>query len=378
MYANADACRSTGYPLQLKPGIKLPEFQDAMQQLRSNADASVMFESECVRKDGSSYPVHARIQISHAFDRPLVLGVATNISARVQAQRELAAAHERLRDITDNLPALIAYVNCDLRYEFFNRAYHEWFGRGKTLQPGMHMADVLGEVYERALPNIQRCFAGETVRFEVSGVRMPGLPEHAIVNYLPHRNGDEIIGCYVLVFDVSTQKRAEEALYREKDLLSVAPQSIGDAVITTDVEGKVTYMNPLAEALTGRFNAEATGKPLPDVLFLADGATKVRAPDPIMVALATNARSGLALNTVLVRADGIEIPIEDSAAPIPDRSGNVVGGVLVFRDISATQAMPVKMTHLAQHDLLTHLPNRLLLKDLVSQALAHAARRDQR
>jgi diguanylate cyclase (GGDEF)-like protein/PAS domain S-box-containing protein len=319
-----------------------------------------------------------------------VAGVAAQLVADGSGGSELAGvevshavaqargADHYLRDMAENIPLLLSFVDRQEHYRFFNRAYQDWFGRQRRLELGMTVREMIGvEAYERAKPYIARCLKGENVSFEIPLATAHGN-RHVLVNYVPHWGGGSVDGFYTLVSDLTAQKEAEEALFQEKERLAVTLQSIGDGVITTDIHGKVTYINPLAEALTGWRNAQALGRPLSEVFTIADAETKQRAVDPVMLALATNAASGLTLNTVLMRADGSELPIEDSAAPIHDRSGNVIGGVLVFRDMSATQAMAVKMTHLAQHDALTHLPNRLLLKDRVVQAIGRAARHGTR
>ena len=249
-----------------------------------------------------------------------------------QSRAELVLAHQRLQEIADNMPVLISYVDEQERYQFFNRAYREWFGRDCEIEAGMTIADMIGaESYERARPYIQRCLSGEKVTFE-NHLPSRDRRRHALVNYVPRISDGMVVGFYILASDLTAQKEAEDQLFQEKERLAVTLQSIGDGVITTDTRGKITYMNPLAEALTGWRNAQAVTRPLSEVFTISDAQTKQRAADPVMLALATNAASGLALNTVLVRADGSELPIEDSAAPIHDRSGNVIGGVLVFHD----------------------------------------------
>ena len=146
--------------------------------------------------------------------------------------------------------------------------------------------------------------------------------------------------------------------------------SIGDAVVSTDVAGRVTYLNAVAEALTGWSNQDAIGHLLDDVFHVIDAATRLTAPNPMMLAIQADKAVALTPNCVLVRRDGVEAAIEDSAAPIHDRRGAVTGAVMVFHDVSAARAMTLKMSYLAQHDSLTDLPNRVLLSDRLCEAIA--------
>ena len=173
---------------------------------------------------------------------------------------------------------------------------------------------------------------------------------------------------------VIERKAGEEALFMEKERAQVTLNSIGDAVLSTDIAGNVTYLNLVAEGMTGWSCQEATGRPLAEVFQIIDGATREPAPNPMARAVQENKTVGLTANCILIRRDGFESAIEDSAAPIHDRGGRVTGAVIVFHDVSAARAITQKMSHLAQHDFLTDLPNRMLLSDRVANAIALARR----
>jgi diguanylate cyclase (GGDEF)-like protein/PAS domain S-box-containing protein len=165
-----------------------------------------------------------------------------------------------------------------------------------------------------------------------------------------------------------------EAWFEEKERAQVTLNSIGDAVLSTDVLGHVTYLNAVAEGLTGWRNDEALGRPLEEVLRIVDATTRDPEPNPLMIAIRDNMNVALAPNCVLIRRDGKEIAIEDTTAPIHDRRGQVTGAVMVFHNVSVARAMTLKMSYLAQHDSLTDLPNRILLNDRLSEAIALSRR----
>jgi diguanylate cyclase (GGDEF)-like protein/PAS domain S-box-containing protein len=166
-----------------------------------------------------------------------------------------------------------------------------------------------------------------------------------------------------------------EALHAEKERSQVTLNSIGDAVVSTDRAGAVTYLNRVAEGMTGWLIEEARGRRFEDVLRIVDATTRASAHNPMTLAIREDMTVGLTANCVLVRRDGAEAAIEDSAAPIHDRRGRVTGAVMVFRDVSQARALSQRMSHLAQHDGLTDLPNRALLNDRLTQAIAFARRR---
>jgi PAS domain S-box-containing protein len=130
------------------------------------------------------------------------------------------------------------------------------------------------------------------------------------------------------------RKEVEEDLRRQSEWQRVTLASIGDAVITTDTEGRVTSLNAVAESLTGWAQPQAQGQPLDRVFRIIDERTRRAVEDPATLAMRESRVVGLANDSVLVARDGSERPIEDSAAPIKDDRGKTVGVVLVFRDVS--------------------------------------------
>jgi diguanylate cyclase (GGDEF)-like protein/PAS domain S-box-containing protein len=165
-----------------------------------------------------------------------------------------------------------------------------------------------------------------------------------------------------------------EALFVEKERAQVTLNSIGDAVISTDAAGNVTYLNRVAEAMTGWTGAEARGRPFGDVFRIIGSENPQRASNPMLMAMRQNETVELAAGCILIRRDGFRSAIEDSAAPIHDRRGWVTGAVMVFHDVTHARAMSQKMSYLAHHDYLTDLPNRLLLDDRLAQAMGAAHR----
>ena len=170
------------------------------------------------------------------------------------------------------------------------------------------------------------------------------------------------------------RKTMEDALFVEKELAQVTLDSIGDAVICTDILGDITYLNVVAEKITGWSRQEVVGRPMVQVCRIMNAISRETIANPIERAVDQDKTVHLPSNSILIRRDGCETPIEDSVSPIHNREGKATGAVIVFRDVSAARAMALQMAHSAQHDFLTGLPNRMLLNDRVSQAIALAAR----
>jgi diguanylate cyclase (GGDEF)-like protein/PAS domain S-box-containing protein len=165
-----------------------------------------------------------------------------------------------------------------------------------------------------------------------------------------------------------------DALFEEQERARVTLNSIGDAVLSTNLSGQITYLNAIAENLTGWALKDAIGLPLESVFQIIDATTRQRSPNPMTAAVSENKPVALTPNCVLIRRDGSEAAIEDSVAPIHDRRGAVTGAVMVFHDVSAARAMTLRMSYLAQHDSLTDLPNRVLLNDRLQEAITLSGR----
>jgi diguanylate cyclase (GGDEF)-like protein/PAS domain S-box-containing protein len=203
------------------------------------------------------------------------------------------------------------------------------------------------------------------------------LVKHGAQDYLLKRrlDADTLIG---MVRSAIARKSRERILFCDKERAQVTLNSMGDAVLSTDANWCVTFLNPVAEKLIGWTSAEASGQQLTEIFQVIDATTR----EPIVPCLKFEVGKGrtviLPPNCVLLRRDGHELPIEDSAAPIHDRGGRVAGLVVVFHDVSEAQAMVRKMTHLAEHDILTSLPNRGLLDDRLEQGISLAQRHSRR
>ena len=170
----------------------------------------------------------------------------------------------------------------------------------------------------------------------------------------------------------------DDVLFAERQRAQVTLNSIGDGVISTDKEGRVTYLNPVAERMTGWSRDQAYGRMLGEVFQIIDGDTRESARNPMQLAVRQDRTVSLPHNSVLIQRDGIEFPIEDSIAPIHEPCGQVAGAVMVFRDVSKARQLEVELSHLARHDFLTGLPNRMLLNDRLDQAIALARRYGRR
>ena len=188
---------------------------------------------------------------------------------------------------------------------------------------------------------------------------------------------------YKAIYGVSVKapleqlKLSSQLIHSEKELAQVTLNSIGDAVITTDINGHVQLLNPIAETLTGWTQQEAAGLPLDEVFNIINQATRKPIENPAYRAISEGVIVGLSNHSVLISRDGKEYSIEDSAAPIRDSEGNIFGCVLVFHNITEKYQLMEQISWQAGHDTLTRLPNRTLLSDRIGQAIAHADRQEQ-
>ena len=212
---------------------------------------------------------------------------------------------------------------------------------GKTLEEVFHIVnEETGKGVENPAKKVLRegvvvGLANHTVLIAKDGTKRPIDDSGA-----PIRDArGNIIGVVLIFRDITDRRRAEKALANEKERLAVTLRSIGDGVITTDRSGNIALINKVAEGLTGWTQGEAIDKPLSEVFQIINEKTRVCCENPVEKVLETGGIVGLANHTALIAKDGTERSIADSGAPIRDKESNIVGVVLVFRDITEKKKM---------------------------------------
>ena len=222
-------------------------------------------------------------------------------------------------------------------------------------------------------PNIQ-FYAGAPIRTS-DGVTIGSL---CVIDHLPRKLFEhqllalrQLAGVAARGLEArATARRAAHELARGRQLLQVTLDAIVDAVITTDPDGVVQWMNPAAESATGWSAAEGIGRRLSTVFVVFDEVTRTFAPSPVELCLGRAAPVLATERQMLAARDGREFGIDSAASPLRDPAGTLLGAVLTFRDVSEQRRLHSELSHRAMHDVLTGLPNRGTFESVAAQALA--------
>ncbi|MDE1893152.1 MAG: EAL domain-containing protein [Pseudomonadota bacterium] len=341
------------------------------------------YEGESYRGDELRY-VHGNFQPEFDADGKVcgVVSALMDITERHTLDLQLLESERRFFSAFQHAAIGMTLSHPDGHFLRVNAAVCQMLGYAKREMLALDIAaithpdDLAAEMELR-----QQLLAGEreSYQLEKRSLHKDGHVVHTqlTVSLVPDAQGQPLY-CVSQVQDISQRKAFEDALYRERELAEVTLRSIGDAVITTDTLLNITSLNPIAEAMTGWSNHEARGRPIDEIFQLHDIAQGLPVANPLRAAIQHNSIVDLAGKTQLRHRHGFDTPIEDSSAPIHDHAGNVIGGVLVFHDVSESRSLALKMIHLNQHDTLTGLPNRNQLHEQVEQALDSASRHQQR
>lgn len=358
------------------------------------ADRATVRARAEARLDGKPAPSHYEFRVinRHGEDRwidlsvgmiryngePAILGTAFDITDRRRAEQALRESEENLRTLAGSAndgmlvhvlgrivfanPRLAAMVGRDVS-GLVNRSLDE-FVRSDEMPK-------ISQRYQSRLKGEQVPAQYETVLNHKDGSAVPVEITAAITVW----QGQSAI--IVIVRDIASRKQAEAELFREKERLQVTLESIGDGVITTDMQGRIDYLNPVAEELTGWTNAEAAGRQLSDVFQVWDENTHKPLPDPVQRCLSDQNSTRHSEDLVLTdRERRREFSIELTSSPIRNHAGKAIGVVLVLHDVTMLRNMARQMAHQARHDSLTGLINRGEFETRLEQAM-HSARAGQ-
>ena len=310
------------------------------------------FETVRLTKDGRALDISLSVSPIRDSDGRIVgvAKIARDITEQKQIARELEAQREWFRVTLGSIGDCVIASDPDGRVTYVNEPAQAITGWRASEAIGRLLADVfriINEKTRKAVDNpadlVLRTghivgLANHTVLIDRDGAEHPVADSAA-----PIRSADGAIIGVVLVFrDVTDERRAEEAIAEQREWFETTLESIGDAVIATDVQGRVVFMNPIAEQLTGWRLAEARGRPCADAFNIVNENSRRVVESPVARVLSEGTVAGLANHTVLIAADGTERPIDDSGAPIRSRDGRTVGVVLVFRDVSERRRREVE------------------------------------
>jgi diguanylate cyclase (GGDEF)-like protein/PAS domain S-box-containing protein len=301
----------------------------------------------------------------------LLLFVAALLSVAQARRRAVAisALQRRLAAVLESTTDPVCFADHSGHAIYLNEAGRALLGGRDDQSPGQgappRWARLLLRPENLAQASREGSWSGESTILTTDG-REVTLSQVILC----HRQLDGTLDFYsTIARDITERKRLERRLRDEKERAEVTLGSIGDAVVRTDSAGVVEYLNPVAEQLLGVPTSEVAGRPIKNVLTLVHESTREALENPVETCLREARVVGRSNLSLLVRPDGREFAIDDSAAPIQDTEGEVIGAVLVFHDVSRARTLARQLAHQASHDFLTGLVNRHEFERRVGRAL---------
>ncbi|MES2015460.1 MAG: EAL domain-containing protein [Pseudomonadota bacterium] len=392
VYWSDETCRLHGR----EPGHQ-PSFREALAYYTKEAQPIIHSEILMSINSGSSWDVelpmvtcdgrHIVVRAVGSSERENgkvvgLFGVLQDVTERVKERNALALANARLALATDAGSVGVFDIDLITGVQLWDAHMFKVFGI--THEGGV----VARDFWTRFVNAEERA----TVEHAVRSAFGAGLPvdiecqvNHADQSIHTVRGSGRLLKdatgrpVHVVgtVMDVTEAERLKTALAQQHELMRVTLKSIGDAVITTDIEERVKWLNPVAEKMTGWSSADARGARLDQLFQIVHQETRSPLPSPVTRCLLTGEMTLPGEQTMLLARDGREYGIEDSAAPIRNEHGEVLGAVLVFHDVSQQRAHSSDMRHRASHDGLTGLVNRAEFENRI-QRLLTAAHADER
>ena len=295
--------------------------------------------------------------------------------------RESRAARDQLQAVMGSTSDGLIVTNAEGDLRFANPAAEQIFGYPRGGLAGLNIKALMPPEYRVGHDGFMKRFVDRQCAsprlvgrggIELPGQRRDGSRFTLEIAIDAVQSAEELTFVAV-VRDITARRAMEESLRLEKERLRVTLHAIGDAVVATDADGLVTYLNPVAERLLGVASADMLGQPHEDVVRTADAETRRMSRSPVATALAGNATVQVGGECTLLRPDGTFLAIEGSAAPIPGANDRPAGVVLVFQDVTEARALVRRMAYDASHDELTGLVNRRAFEEQVRAALAEGA-----
>lgn len=385
-----ETCRIHG----LSPGYK-PRLDEAIEYYAPEARSCIEDAVKRAIEEGVDWDLELpfiqatgrRIWVRSAGNVAFENGKATqlwgafqDITERVEQQKALQAANERITLATDSGGIGIWDLELAKNVMVWDSWMHRIYGVSQIpyKQP-----------YDRFQSQIHpedREIVRQAVLDAIAGVRLldiefrilwsDGSIRHLHVTARVIRDTEHsAVRMVGATRDITRIKELTKELSDQHELIRVTLYSIGDAVITTDAQGNVTWLNPVAERMTGWLNAEAQGQAFAKVFHIVHEETRQTADNPLMICLEKNAIAGLPSHTVLISRNGEEFGIEDSASPIRNERDELLGVVIVFHDVTEQRRLAGEMNYRASHDALTGLVNRGEFETRLRRVL-HASHED--
>ena len=356
------------------------EEQKIIQDLKNSQlpminSSNYLYQSKHMDKTGTIFPVELSVLTNDFAGKELSLYIIRDISERVRFQDELKRSEARYRVMVQQMTnALAVFEVFDEGQTFVFREFNRAAEKIDQITRKMVLGKKVEEIYPAAEESgILRFYRQAWQSGKPSHFRPIFYQDHRISGWREFHAYKLPSGELVSIYeDISPRKMAEEALWQEKERAQVTLDSIGDAVITTDPDGVIDYMNQKASELTGWSRLEALGHHLKEIFNIRDEINGQITDNPAQLCLIKGKEVNLPDNTILINRSGQSRAIEDSAAPIRDRHGNIIGAVLVFHDVTDKRNLVKKLRYQAHHDALTGLPNRTLFHASLTQSISDA------